>query len=92
MLSNAHFLARFGFDTVENETARNSQNFVKNALLVMANSYEVPRRGRGGPGPADHPAPPPPGGAAPFRQSWKRVRPVEKGSREDVGRCVCMLV
>ena len=30
MLSNAYFLAKFRFDTAENEPAKNLQNFVKN--------------------------------------------------------------
>ena len=29
MLSNAYFLAKFGFDTAENEPAKNLQNFAK---------------------------------------------------------------
>ena len=31
MLSNAYFLAKFGFDTAENEPAKNLQNFAKSA-------------------------------------------------------------
>ena len=30
MLSNAYFLAKFGFDTAENEPAKNLQNFSNN--------------------------------------------------------------
>ena len=32
MLSNAYFLAKFRFDTVENEPAKNLQNFANNFL------------------------------------------------------------
>ena len=33
MLSNAYFLAKFRFDTAENETAKHLQNFRKNAFF-----------------------------------------------------------
>ena len=32
MLSNAYFLAKFRFDTAENEPVKNSQNFAKIAV------------------------------------------------------------
>ena len=32
MLSNAYFLAKFGFDTAENEPAKNLQNFANFAV------------------------------------------------------------
>ena len=37
MLSNAYFLAKFRFDTAENEPAKNLQNFTKNLqnLLIL---------------------------------------------------------
>ena len=36
MLSNAYFLAKFRFDTAENEPAKNLQNFRKNAFSKNA--------------------------------------------------------
>ena len=36
MLSNAYFLAKFRFDTAENEPAKNLQNFSKNAFSKNA--------------------------------------------------------
>ena len=36
MLSNAYFLAKFRFDTAENEPAKNLQNFSKNAFFENA--------------------------------------------------------
>ena len=55
MLSNAYFLAKFRFDTAENEPAKNLQNFRKNAFSKNAFSkiafskMKVPslRRGEG---------------------------------------------
>ena len=49
MLSNAYFLAKFRFDTAENEPAKNLQNFQKNAFF---------RRGPGRGGPAARRGPP----------------------------------
>ena len=37
MLSNAYFLAKFRFDTAENEPAKNLQNFVKFANFADPN-------------------------------------------------------
>ena len=37
MLSNAYFLAKFCFDTAENEPAKNLQNFAKNKIAKLAN-------------------------------------------------------
>ena len=36
MLSNAYFLAKFRFDTAENEPAKNLQNFQKNVFFGNA--------------------------------------------------------
>ena len=41
MLSNAYFLAKFRFDTAENEPAKNLQKFCKNLLTLLT------RRGLG---------------------------------------------
>ena len=38
MLSNAYFLAKFRFDTAENEPAKNLQNFRKIATYRLQNS------------------------------------------------------
>ena len=35
MLSNAYFLAKFRFDTAENEPAKNLQNFAKKMLMLI---------------------------------------------------------
>ena len=35
MLSNAYFLAKFRFDTAENEPAKNLQNFAKKKLFLL---------------------------------------------------------
>ena len=45
MLSNAYFLAKFRFDTAENEPAKNLQKFdkIKNLLILMIFSAEQPR-------------------------------------------------
>ena len=52
MLSNAYFLAKFRFDTAENEPAKNLQNFAKfQNLLILPISLtltQVRRRPRGG--------------------------------------------
>ena len=37
MLSNAYFLAKFRFDTAENEPAKNLQNFAKFANFADSN-------------------------------------------------------
>ena len=59
MLSNAYFLAKFRFDTAENEPAKNLQNFVKFANFADPQAEEpayapVPVRAAA---PARHPAP-----------------------------------
>ena len=36
MLSNAHFLAKIRFDTVENEPAKNLQNFATFCKILLA--------------------------------------------------------
>ena len=44
MLPNAYFLAKFRFDTAENEPAKNSQNFAKtNANFANLVQFEVRR-------------------------------------------------
>ena len=43
MQSNAYFLAKFRFDTAENEPAKNLPNFAKKNAK-FANSTEVPAR------------------------------------------------
>ena len=47
MLSNAYFLAKFRFDTAENEPAKNLQKFAKFCKLALAGS-EAAFRGRHG--------------------------------------------
>ena len=49
MLSNAYFLAKFRFDTVENEPAKNMQNFTKNYKICQFREQGVHPRGRHGP-------------------------------------------
>ena len=44
MLSNAYFLAKFRFDTAENEPAKNLQNFAKFANFADPNPYCVRKR------------------------------------------------
>ena len=39
MLSNAYFLAKFRFDTAENEPAKNLQNFAKFANFADPNPF-----------------------------------------------------
>ena len=41
MLSNAYFLAKFRFDTAENEPAKNLQNFRK--ILILSPEYRSPQ-------------------------------------------------
>ena len=41
MLSNAYLLAKFRFDTAENEPAKNLQNFRKNVLLRRASVCRI---------------------------------------------------
>ena len=43
MLSNAYFLAKFRFDTAENEPAKNLQNFAKFANFADPNPLTVHR-------------------------------------------------
>ena len=56
MLSNAYFLAKFRFDTAENEPAKNLQNFIDKFkeilqnLRILQNSGRAVLRPRGGPG------------------------------------------
>ena len=62
MLSNAYFLAKFRFDTAENEPAKHLQNFRKMHFRKMqcpADEDEAPAAGG-----ADRAAPAPGGGAA----------------------------
>ena len=42
MLSNAYFLAKFRFDTAENEPAKNLQNFADNYFPNFANPTHYP--------------------------------------------------
>ena len=46
MLSNAYFLAKFRFDTAENEPAKNLQNFANFPNVANPNPY--PRTGQAG--------------------------------------------
>ena len=50
MLSNAYFVAKFRFDTAENEPAKNLQNFAKikkiSNFLISAESYRLTAVGR----------------------------------------------
>ena len=48
MLSNAYFLAKFRFDTAENEPAKNLQNFRKMHFRKMANIGRHPRAAQRG--------------------------------------------
>ena len=51
MLSNAYFLAKFRFDTAENEPAKNLQKFAKFANFADANPLRAASRpGQGGAG------------------------------------------
>ena len=53
MLSNAYFLAKFRFDTAENETAKNLQKFArfaKQKLLILLNLLISGRRSGLSPG------------------------------------------
>ena len=50
MLSNANFLAKFRFDTAENEPAENLQNFAKFADPNPLTPNKVPGRAGRGPG------------------------------------------
>ena len=47
MLSNAYFLAKFRFDTDENEPAKNLQNFENFAFTPGSRRREAPRRESG---------------------------------------------
>ena len=49
MLSNAYFLAKFRFDTAENEPAKNLQNFAKFGNYADPSKYARPTLGRGRP-------------------------------------------
>ena len=44
MLSNAYFLAKFRFDTAENEPAKNLKNFANNYFPNFANPNTEPPR------------------------------------------------
>ena len=50
MLSNAYFLAKFRFDTAENEPAKNLQNLPRSTLakVPIFNGRCLRRRGRAG--------------------------------------------
>ena len=52
MLSNAYFIAKFRFDTAENEPAKNLQNlnFCKKMLILQAAPISQTRRTEGSPG------------------------------------------
>ena len=45
MLSNAYFLAKFRFDTAENEPAKNLQNFANFPNFANPNAHVARRRG-----------------------------------------------
>ena len=45
MLSNAYFLAKFRFDTAENEPAKNLQNFATSCSLQQARAWRAAARG-----------------------------------------------
>ena len=48
MLSNTYFLAKFRFDTAENEPAKNLQNFAKKLpILLILLTYLVQAAPRG---------------------------------------------
>ena len=49
MLSNAYFLAKFRFDTAENEPAKNLQNFAKNLLIFQFSHFQRRRCSRKSP-------------------------------------------
>ena len=51
MLSNAYFLAKFRFDTAENEPAKNLQNFAKFANFADPNPLTLTKAGRRSPPP-----------------------------------------
>ena len=46
MLSNAYFLAKFRFDTAENEPAKNLQNFVNFPNFANPNPQPLSRKSR----------------------------------------------
>ncbi len=78
MLSNAYFLAKFRFDTAENEPAKNLQNFAKFANfadpnpLLRHDQHARPRRRR----PDDAPREPAVEGARrPLRRAEPEGRP-----------------
>ena len=50
MLSNAYFLAKFRFDTAENEPAKNSQNFAIFGLMLSMGNRPAEVAGRYGVG------------------------------------------
>ena len=50
MQSNAYFLAKFRFDTAENESAKNLQNFVQKQNVILPGPRRRPRRRRRRPG------------------------------------------
>ena len=50
MLSNAYFLAKFRFDTAENEPAKNLQNFAKFANFADPNPLNPRAQGSDPPG------------------------------------------
>ena len=52
MLSNAYFLAKFRFDTAENEPAKNLQNFAKFANFADPNPLTLTLKPQGGTAPA----------------------------------------
>ena len=47
MLSNAYFIAKFSFDTAENEPAKNSQRFGSLRIQVAGGRRLDPAAGRG---------------------------------------------
>ena len=55
MLSNAYFLAKFGFDTAENEPVKNLQNFAKFANFAAPNPLTLTRAAQANPGAAPPP-------------------------------------
>ena len=70
MLSNAYFLAKFRFDTAENEPAKNLQNYKKKCKICQ---FCEPRRPE--PAPAASPAAFPAAAAAGASADWLQAEP-----------------
>ena len=88
MLSNAYFLAKFRFDTAENEPAKNLQNFAKFANFADPNPDPNPLRDAERPHFLEHAGLPSPrhGNASEYLASFATSAAVTTADRQIFGK------